>query len=232
MGSRGLRPWLIVPPARALVLGALLGLAWRAAPAPAGPDPETLARTALVSIRDQGRLIAYSARFVAVVTGSESRMGLTARKTLIMPGTVRYGVDLSRLGRRDLAWDPATRTLTVTLPPLEITGPDIDLQQVQEYSEGGLLLALTDAERTLDQANRRSAQEELMRQARERIPSGRARIAAMQIVARAFAMPIRASAVDASVAVRFVGPDGREEATWLDRPRRDRPGGTDSGDSR
>ena len=232
MDPRRLRPWFIVPPLLALVLGALLGLAWRAAPGPAGPDPEALARTALVSIREQGRLTVFTARFAAVVTGSESRMGLTARKTLIMPGTVRYGLDLSRLRPRDLAWDAATNTLTVTLPPLEITGPDIDLQQVQEYSEGGLLLALTDAERTLDQANRRSAQEELMRQARERIPSGRARTAAMQMVARAFALPIRASGVDASVAVRFVGPDGREEATWLDRPRRNRPGDHDSGDSR
>ena len=232
MDPRRLTPWLVVPPLLALVLGALLGLAWRTAPAPAGPDPEALARTVLVSVREQGRLTVFTARFVAVVTGSESRMGLTARKTLIMPGTVRYGVDLSRLRPRDLAWDAATNTLTVTLPPLEITGPDIDLQQVQEYSEGGLLLALTDAERTLDQANRRSAQEELMRQARERIPSGRARTAAMQIVARSFALPIRASGVDASVAVRFVGPDGREEATWLDRPRRNRPGENDSGDSR
>ena len=63
-----------------------------------------------------------------------------------MPGQVRYGVDLSRLGAASLAWDAATRTLTVTLPPLEISGPQIDLNQVQEYSEGGIVMALTDAE--------------------------------------------------------------------------------------
>jgi hypothetical protein len=216
-----LKPWLLVPPLVALLLGALIGFAWRAPSGPA-PDPEAIARAAMLSIREQGRLVAYSARFVAVVSAERSSLGLSARKTLIRPGTVRYGIDLSRLRSRDLAWERATRTLTVTLPPLEITGPDIDLQQVQEYSEGGLLLAFTDAERTLDQANRRSAQDELMRQARERIPSGRARIAAMQIVARAFAMPIRASGVDASVAIRLVGPDGREEATYLDRPARAR----------
>ena len=83
-----------------------------------------------------------------------------------------------------------------------------------------MLMALTDAERTLDQANRRSAQEELMRQARERTPTGQARNAAMRAVARTFAMPIRASGIDASVAVRFVDPAGREEALFLDRPRR------------
>jgi len=175
---------------------------------------------ALLSVRDQGRFHAFTARFVAVVTASESRLGLTARKTLIMPGTVRYSVDLARLNRRSLAWDEPTRTLTVTLPPLEISGPDIDLNQVQEYSDGGMLMALTNAERTLDQANRRSAQDELMRQARERTPTGQARNAAMRAVARTFAMPIRASGIDASVAVRFVDPAGREEALYLDRPRR------------
>jgi hypothetical protein len=42
----------------------------------------------------------------------------------------------------------------------------------------------------------------------------------MRAVARTFAMPIRASGIDASVAVRFVDPAGREEALYLDRPRR------------
>ncbi len=47
-----------------------------------------------------------------------------------------------------------------------------------------------------------------------------ARNAAMRAVARSFAMPLRAAGIDASVAVRFVDPAGREEASFLDRPRR------------
>jgi hypothetical protein len=204
----------------ALALGGLLGWFLRPDPVAPPPDPLAIANTTLLSIRDQGRLTPFVGRFVAVVTASETRMGLTARKTLIMPGTVRYGVDLARLRRDSLGWDEATRTLSVTLPPLEIAGPDIDLNQVQEYSEGGLVMALTDAERTLDQANRRSAQEELMRQARERTPTSLARNAAMRTVARTFAMPLRAAGIDASVTVRFVDPAGREDASYLDRPRR------------
>jgi uncharacterized protein DUF4230 len=220
MGPYRLKPLLLVPPLAALLLGTLLGLLLRPDAPAAKADPQAIARATLLSVRDQGRLTPYSARFVAVATASESRLGLTARKTLIMPGDVRYGVDLARLDRRSLAWDEATRTLTVTLPPLEISGPEIDLSQVREYSEGGMLMALTDAERTLDQANRRSAQDELMRQARERTPMGQARNAAMRTVARTFAMPLRAAGIDASVAVRFVDPAGRDEALFLDRPRR------------
>ena len=220
MESRRLKPIFLLPPLVALLLGGLLGLLLRP-PAVAQPkaDPQAIARTTLLSVRDQGRLTTYSARFVAIVSASESRLGLTARQTLIMPGSVRYSVDLARLNRRSLAWDEPTRTLTVTLPPLEISGPDIDLSQVRQYSEGGILMALTDAERTLDQANRRSAQDELLRQARDRTPMSQARNAAMRLVARSFALPLRTAGIDASVAVRFVDPAGREEALFLDRPR-------------
>jgi len=219
MGDRRLRLLLLLPPLFALLLGGLLGLLLRPDAPQLRVDPEAIARNTLLSVRDQGRLTTYSARFVAMVSASESRLGLTARQTLIMPGSVRYSVDLARLNRRSLAWDEPTGTLTVTLPPLEISGPDIDLNQVREYSEGGILMALTDAERTLDQANRRSAQDELMRQARDRIPMSQARNAAMHLVARSFAFPLRTAGIDASVAVRFVDPAGQEEALFLDRPR-------------
>ena len=210
----------LAPLLLALLAGGGIGLLLRPAATTAGPDPEAIAQRALISLRDEGRLTPFTGRFVAVVSASETRLGLTARKTLILPGSVRYGVDLGRLSRRDLAWDAPTRTLTVTLPPLEIAGPEIDLSHVQEYREGGLVMALTDAERTLDQANSRSAQDELMRQARERTPTSLARNAAMRAVARSFAMPLRAAGIDASVAVRFLDPAGREEAYFLDRPRR------------
>ncbi len=220
MDYRRLRLPLLLPPLASLLLGALLGFLLRPSSAPPSADPIAVAHASLLSLRDQGRLPVFTARFAAMATASESRMGLTARQTLIMPGTVRYSLDLTRLRRQSLAWDEPTRTLTVTLPPLEISGPNIDLNEVQEYSEGGILMALTDAERTLDQANRRSAQDELMRQARERTPMGLARNAAMRMVARSFALPLRASGIDASVAVRFIDPAGREEAFFLDRPRR------------
>lgn len=207
--------------AASLLLGLVVGPLLRPTVAPAPtPDPMRIADATLLSLREQGRLTLFEARFVAMETSSETRLGLTARKTLIMPGDVRYGVDLSRLRRENLAWDAATRTLSVTLPPLEIAGPRIDLNQVREYAEGGIVMALTDAEEAIDDANRRRAQEELMRQAREARPMALAREAAMRAVARGFAMPLRAAGIEASVSMRFVDPSGAEQAVFLDRPRR------------
>jgi uncharacterized protein DUF4230 len=222
MDSGRLRKWFfLLPPLLALLVGAGLGLLLRPpADVPAGPDPMAIANATLLSIREQGRQTVFTGRFAAIATASETRFGLSARKTLIMPGQVRYAVDLSRLRREHLSWDEGTRTLTVTLPPLEIAGPQLDLNQVQEYSEGGVVMALTDAGRTIDAANNRAAQAELMRQARDARPMTEARSAAMRDVARSFALPLRAAGIEASVATRFVGPDGREQASFLDRPLR------------
>jgi len=219
MDPRRLKLHLLLPALGLLILGAALGWAFRPAPAAPKADAEAIAVAALLSVRDSGRVVPFSARFVSVASASETHLGLTARKTLIMPGVVRYGVDLARLRRSSLAWDEASRTLSVTLPPLELSGPEIDLNQVQESSEGGLVMALAGSEKELDTANRRAAQDELMRQAREPRPMQIARAAAMRDVARAFALPLRAAGIEASVAVRFTDPAGKEEATYLDRPR-------------
>lgn len=183
-------------------------------------DPRRIADAALVSVRDHGRLVTHSARYVAVVSSAESHLGLEARKTLVLPAEVRYGVDLGRLRREHLSWDEATRTLDIRLPPLEISAPELDMSEAREFREGGMILALTGSERELDQENLRLAREDLLRQAREARPLQTAREAALRAVARGFALPLRAAGIDASVAARFVDPAGQDEAVHLDRAAR------------
>jgi hypothetical protein len=212
-------------PFAAALAGLLLGLLimalvpWSGGE-PRRQDPRAVADAALVSVREQGRLASLTARYVAVVSSSRSRLGLEARKTLILPGTARYGLDLRRLRREHLSWDDATRTLSIVLPPLEISGPSIDMSQAREHSEGGVLLALTDAEQELDEANLRSAQQELIRQSREPLPLQTARDTAMRSVALSFALALRAAGIEASVAVRFQDPAGQDEAVHIERAPR------------
>jgi hypothetical protein len=201
-----------------LILGALLVGGLRIGRWFSGPDPESIATASLQSVREQARLTPFAARFVAVVTSTQSRFGLSAQKTLIMPGTVRYEVDLARLRQRDLSWDKGRKTLTISLPALEISGPQIDLTEVREYGGGGVLTALTNAEATLDQVNRQAGQRELIRQARQPMPMRLARDAARRAVERSFAMPLKAAGIDATVVVRFP-EDGRQDPSQLDRSR-------------
>ena len=169
------------------------------------PDPVTVAAASLQAVREQAVLVPFAARFVAVVTSEEHRFGLSAKKTLIMPGMVRYELDLAALRQRDLGWDPATHTLTVTLPPLRISQPEVDLRDVQTYGQGGVLMALTDVGRELDAANKAAGQGELLRQAREQLPMRLARQAALGAIERSFAMPLKAAGIDATVTAKFVG---------------------------
>ena len=179
----------------AIIMGALRVSSWFGG----GPDPQTVATASLQSMREQARLTPFSARFVAVVTSSQQRFGLTAQKTLIMPGTVRYELDLSRIQQRDLRWEEGSKTLSISLPPLEISSPEINLGELREYADGGVLMALSDAENRLDAANRERAQRELVRQARDALPMRLAREAAVRVVERSFAMPLRAAGIDAQV---------------------------------
>ncbi len=100
-------------------------------------DPETVAAASLEGLREQNVLVPFTARYVAVVTSRQEQLGLAAQKTLIMPGTVRYELDLASLGEEDLAWDAESGTLTVTLPPLRLAGPEIDLAGIREASRTG-----------------------------------------------------------------------------------------------
>jgi hypothetical protein len=208
-----------------VAVGLLLGVAamalagWGAGRSEA-QDPRRIADSALIAVREQGRITSLVARYAAIVTSSESTLGLEARKTLILPALVRYGIDLRRLRREHLSWDESTRTLSISLPPLEISGPDLAMDEAREYSEGGVLMALTGAEAELDEENARLARQELMRQARAAAPVNAARQAAMRLVARGFALPLRASGIAASVSVRFTDASGADVAVHLDRPPR------------
>lgn len=173
------------------------------------PEPATIAAASLQGLREQNRLSAFAARFVAVVTSTQTRFGLSARKTLIMPGTVQYQVDLSKLRQNDVRWDADTRTLSVTLPPVEVSQPEIDVSAIREYDSGGLLMRMTDAEDRLDAANRRSAQTELIIQARDSVTMKLAQDATRRAVASTFALPLQAAGLDARVTVRFANESDR-----------------------
>jgi hypothetical protein len=184
----------------------------------AAPAPESIAQASLQSMREQARLNVFAARYVAVVTSTQTRLGLQAQKTLIMPGDVRYEVNLAALTQDMVRWNAETETLSVTLPPIEVSQPQIDINAMQEYSGGGLLMRLTDAEGALDQANREAGQRSLMQQAQGPMPMRLAREAAKRAVARSFALPLRAAGVDANVEVRFAN-EPREEPSYMDRSR-------------
>ena len=95
----------------ALVLGVVLGITTGIVDRIfGGPNPKTIASASLESMRAQNRLIAFVARYVSVVTSEEQRLAgwLSSERTLILPGDVRYELDLSKLQPNDVTWDAST----------------------------------------------------------------------------------------------------------------------------
>jgi hypothetical protein len=201
----------------AIVLGVLLGMATGIADRIlGGPKPETIASASLESMRAQNRLIAFVARYVSVTTSTQSQFGFSAKRTLILPGDVRYELDLSKLEPKDVSWDASSHTLRVRLPEVEIAGPDVDLSAAQEYGSGGVLSALTNADQSLDQANRAKAVADLRKQAAAPVPMRLAHQAARAAIERSFAMPLIAAGFkDVKVVARFP-TEGDNEASYLD----------------
>ena len=202
--------------AGALLLGLIAGVALKISDRfLRGPDPETVVNSSLESMRAQNRLVPFVARFVAVTSSRQERFGLSAERTLILPGTVRYELDLAKIERDDLDWNSSTRTLSVRLPNIEIAGPEVDLKSAREYGDKGILSAVTNAEERLDNANRSLAIADLRKQAAGPTTMRLAREAARQAVERSFAMPLQAAGIEgAAVEARFA--DEADDPSYLD----------------
>jgi hypothetical protein len=217
--DRRLKPLAILAIIVALVLGVVIGMTTGIVDRIfGGPNPTTIASASLESMRAQNRLIAFVARYVSVVTSEQQRLGglVSSQRTLILPGDVRYELDLSKVQPSDVRWDGSSRTLTVQLPEVEIAGPDIDLNAIRDYGGSGVLSALTNANQQLDQTNRARAVADLRKQATAAVPMRLARQAARQAVERSFAMPLLAAGLkDAKVVARFP-TDGSQDPSYID----------------
>jgi hypothetical protein len=198
-----------------VVIGVTTGLADRIF---GGPNPKTIATASLESMRAENRLTVFAARYVSVVTTQQQRLGglFSSERTLILPGDVRYELDLSKLQPKDVSWDSANHTLRVQLPEIEVAGPDVDINAVKEYGGGGVLSALTDTNQQLDQVNRARAVKDLRSQATAAVPMQLARQAGRAAVERSFAMPLVAAGFkDVKVVARFP-TEGTDEPSYVD----------------
>jgi hypothetical protein len=186
-----------------------------------GPDPETVASSALQSMRAQNRLVPFVARYVSVVSSRQERLGglVSSERTLILPGDVRYELDLAKLGPEDVQWDATSSTLSVTLPEIEIAGPEVDLAAAREYGENGMLSVVTDTNQALDRNNRARAVADLRKQAAAAVPMRLAREAGRQAVERSFALPLQAAGFDGAKVVARYPTEGDPVTKPLDRSR-------------
>ncbi|MFN7175318.1 MAG: DUF4230 domain-containing protein [Thermaurantiacus sp.] len=158
-----------------------------------GPPPETLIQTTLSTLQREEKLVVLSVGLIGTIASRQDRVIGTARKTMLVPGVVRYAIDLSAIDDGDLDWDGEAQQLIVRRPPLQLLGPEIDPARIQEFREIGLLPQLMGAEARLDEANRAAAREAVLQGARNPELLRQADDAGNKALARAFELPLHAA---------------------------------------
>ncbi len=193
------RAWLVA--GAALVLAA--GLGWQLWRSSDHGDPVT---TSLTAFEKANRLTVFSAQLAPVVSADDVRAYglLKSRQIAVIPARVDYTIDLSQLDAGRIRWDKAGHVLTVTLPPLQVSAPNLDEGRAQYLREGVWITGPAQAKLTRD--NTLLAQQQAGQQARNPALMELARGSARQAVGQNLAMPLKVAGYgDVRVEVRFEG---------------------------
>lgn len=177
----------------------------------AGQKAEAAAEDGLRALQEQGRTAVFSARLMAVLAvqkdgatdGASAGEGAasSAPQFVIIPGTVRYDLDLRGAKSTDISWDKEAATLKVKVPSLILDEPVFDKGGIRRYRDGRWTIP-ADPSTTLESA-RKQALGQLLEQARDEAPMTMARDAARKLVERAFNTYLKEDGVKAQVMVRF-----------------------------
>ncbi|WP_337828271.1 DUF4230 domain-containing protein [Pseudonocardia sp. TMWB2A] len=183
-----------------ILIGLLAGWKSRRAATPDG-DPQMIVQASLETLKEQQVLTPFIARYVAVVPQTTTSAG--SPQLLLVPGTVRYEVDVEGVRASDLEWNATTKELEIKLPKLRVNGPDIIHDAIARWRGGGKPVPLAKKEGGIDRASRRNAEAQLLEQARAKGPMEQAKAAVRAIVKRSFSAPLKSAGVDAGVKVYF-----------------------------
>ena len=195
-------PWLIV----IVLLAAAAWLGWRAFFYHEEGDP---VGSAMLAFEKQNSLTVFSSRF-EVVAESEDRRGimgvdlLKSRQAAIIPATVEYRLDLSAMDRDRFEWNDSNDTMTVVLPQLRISRPNLDEAEQKTFTEGTYVSR--DASADLARNNSRQAERKAAEFAKNPEVLALARQAAKDAVRQNLAIPLEVAGYgNVTVNVRFDG---------------------------
>ena len=200
VSSFGKTGWVVA----ALLAAAVVFLTWRAFFYAEEGDP---VGSAMLAFEKQNALTVFSSRFEVVAESEDTRgvLGvpvLRSRQATIIPASVEYRLDLSGMDRGDFAWNPETEILTVTLPQLRTSRPNLDEARARTFTEG----AWVTRDASADLARNNSEQAERRASAFAKNPEilSLARQAARDAVRQNLAIPLQIAGYDrATVDVRF-----------------------------
>lgn len=185
-----------------LLLAAFLG--WRAYIYQEEGDPVA---SAMLAFEKQNSLIVFSSHF-EVVAESEYQQSLgpltlrKVRQAAIIPADVDYRLDLSAMDVEAFDWNDDTQVLSVTLPQLQTSRPNLDESKARLFTEG--LLNTGGSQQLLSEQNSEIAERKAQEFAKNPEILNLARTAAKEAVRQNLAIPLQVAGYEnAKVSVTF-----------------------------
>lgn len=192
----------------AALLVAALAFGWRAYFYQEEGDPVA---SAMLAFEKQNSLVVFSSRFEVVAESVNTRSVagvnvdlLQSRQAAIIPASVEYRLDLSGMDASDMEWDADAQLLTVTLPQLQTSRPNLDEAAARIFTEG--VWVSREAARDLATNNSEQAERRAVEFAKNPEVLALARNAARDAVRQNLAVPLQVAGYEAAtVEVRFAG---------------------------
>lgn len=127
----------------------------------------------LEQIRDLNQLTTAEAYSKVVIKREDNKVfgqeigldlpGTKRQLLVVIPGSVKAGIDLSKVTEEDIELDEGAQTATLTLPKADfLGGPELFMDQVEVYSYEGLLRGDADISEAFDLAE--EAQETMLKE--------------------------------------------------------------------
>jgi len=160
--------------------------------------------TLVTSVQKMNDLTVFGAQLYSIVRTHHDGLidALDTSTNVIVPGSVRYVVNLSRLTRANFNWDAKTRVLVVVVPDPLPTEVNIDGARALVLVDGVDLASGDDRERIL-QKSLSVARSDISRKAREPLLMRSAKEAGRTALQANFAAPLVAAGLQPTVTVRF-----------------------------
>ena len=162
--------------------------------------------TSLVAFEKQDKLTVFSAELAPVVSSNDSRMfGLVnSKQVAVIPARVDYTINLASVGRDRLSWNAQEQTLSVRLPALTVSRPNLDEARAQYLRDG--IWITREAQDKLTRDNTRLAEAQAVQQAANPVLMNLARQAAKEAISQNLSIPLQvAGHGKAKVVVNFDG---------------------------
>lgn len=172
----------------------------------------------VVAFQKQNSLSVFRAQVPTFVHNKESRLFglLDSEQVGVIPATIEYRLDLSKLQPDSFDWDEDAQTMEVTIPPLTVSEPSLDAGRAQLVNRG--VLVSGNAAMNLMRKNLATARATAIRESRNPQMVQLARSAAREMMIQNVTLPLRAAGFDkAEVSVRFADePNPKADPSYID----------------